>query len=128
MPDDILKQSDVSTKATHTPGPWFVFAGREGIFNNCDVIVSAHVEDAIVCAMGHDMPEIASNARLIAAAPELLAALKAVTEHMDRAGGDAYAMPECPWCKAGPDGDHHGSDCELVAARAAIAKAEGRSA
>jgi hypothetical protein len=64
---------------------------------------------------------------LFEAAPELLDALKALAEHMDRAGGDRDGMPECPWCKSGgPDGDEHAGNCELVAARAAIAKAEGR--
>jgi hypothetical protein len=60
------------------------------------------------------------------AAPELYKALKALSEHMDRSGGDAHGMPECPWCKAGPDGDDHRSECELVLARAALAHGEGR--
>ncbi len=70
--------------------------------------------------------ETEANARLIAAAPELYTALKVVTNHMDRAGGDRDGMPECPWCKSGPDGDGHSGDCELLIARAALAKAEGR--
>ena len=58
--------------------------------------------------------------------------LEAVTKDMDRAGGDGYGMPECPWCHAegaGPriesDADvRHDSDCELVLARAALAESE----
>jgi hypothetical protein len=58
---------------------------------------------------------------------ELLVALKAVTEHMDRAGGDGYGMPECPWCQSQrQDVEEHDADCALMVARAAIAKAEGR--
>lgn len=54
----------------------------------------------------------------------LIAHVKALTDNMDRAGGDGYGMPECPWCRAqdSRDGDdkwHHG-DCELAAARAAL--------
>lgn len=34
-------------------------------------------------------------------------------------------VPECPWCKAGPDNDGtHAADCELVAAREAVAALE----
>lgn len=44
-------------------------------------------------------------------------ALLKVTEHMDRAGGDAYAMPECPWCHWQDDRQDHASDCELFQAR-----------
>jgi len=51
----------------------------------------------------------------------LKAALKAVTDDMDRAGSDSYGMPECPWCWRGPDGDEHNADCELLAARALLA-------
>lgn len=75
---------------------------------------------------GHDnTPE--ANAHLVAAAPDLYAALTALAAHMDRAGGDADGMPECPWCGFGPDGDDHAGNCELVAAREALAKAEGKS-
>jgi hypothetical protein len=54
---------------------------------------------------------------------ELLAALKALAAHMDRAGGDRDGMPECPWCKW-QEGDSHANDCELLIARAAIENAE----
>lgn len=82
------------------------------------------------CFRGHSYAEWIQRAAEDAAASqrELLEALKAVTEHMDRAGGDAHGMPECPWCKAGPEYDTtHAGDCDLLKARAAIAKAEGRS-
>lgn len=54
----------------------------------------------------------------------LLEALKALSVHMDRVGGDRDGMPECPWCKHGPDGDDHAGNCELLAARDAITEAE----
>jgi hypothetical protein len=55
---------------------------------------------------------------------ELYDALKALAFGMDRAGGDAHGMPECPWCKAGPDGDDHRGDCELAQAREVLAKVD----
>lgn len=54
----------------------------------------------------------------------LVEALRALTEHMDRAGGDAHGMPECPWCHADSNDNEHRGECELVQARAALAQAE----
>lgn len=48
------------------------------IFDAGDVIVAESVDDAIICSMGHDLREVDANARLIAAAPEMLEALEAV--------------------------------------------------
>ena len=117
----------------HTPGPWMregllVYAlhhygwekGAPRMVNRFSARVDAYV------FQGGSHEEADANAHLIAAAPELLEALKAVTEHMDRAGGDAHGMPECPWCGSGPYGDDHAGDCELMKAREAIAKAEGQ--
>lgn len=58
--------------ASHTPGPWHVHGGEIG--------PSPDETIAVVCALSGndgDMEEEA-NARLIAAAPDLLAALEAV--------------------------------------------------
>ncbi len=54
----------------------------------------------------------------------LQSALKAVTDDMDRAGGDGYGMPECPWCHAQTDDPEyqHKADCELAAARAVLVR------
>jgi hypothetical protein len=64
--------------------------------------------------------------RACSVVPDLLAALKDITSHMDRAGGDGYGMPECPWCRFQTDDNGHSGDCELEKARAVIAKAEAR--
>lgn len=56
--------------------------------------------------------EVAANARLIAAAPELLAALKAAANCLGNASAN---MPDCPHRNA------------WATARAAIAKAEGEA-
>jgi hypothetical protein len=55
------------------------------------------------------------------------AALEALVADMDRAGGDGYGMPECPWCMAqgSREGDDkwHASECPLLAAREALSPA-----
>ena len=88
----------------HTPGPWTVESadwpdGPPGI-------VRYYVR--------HDPPVInVPNARLIAAAPDLLAALKAVIASPGCCDGDC-----CPAAKA--------QTAALADARAAVAAAEGR--
>jgi hypothetical protein len=75
--------------------------------------VSEHIEDAIICSIGGDVPEAEANARLIAAAPELLIALKQMVKQLegaqvaDNESGDNRPMP-------------------IPYALAVIAKAEGR--
>lgn len=84
----------------HTPGPW--------VFNGGDHAPILHIYATDDKHVFHDvrpLPEQEANARLMAAAPELLAALKAL-------------LAELPnfMAKSGAVGD----------ARAAVAKAEGR--
>jgi len=69
-------------KTEHTPGPWNVTA----IGNNYDH--HGIYADEGPCAQGTDICNTvygAANARLIAAAPELLAALEQIAEHEYRA-------------------------------------------
>jgi hypothetical protein len=54
----------------------------------------------------------------------MLMALKRVTDHMDRAGGDGYGMPECPWCKVQDEDRPHLPECELMLARQVIVDVE----
>ena len=111
--------------AQHTPGPWTPFildkplseiptyvekciaagTGEEFFF------VAAEMPDGAVdvCHVGNG-PRREANARLIAAAPELLAALKVVTAHL------ASQPPR-----------NQGWNAALNMAEAAIAKAEGRA-
>jgi hypothetical protein len=93
----------------HTPGPWLPFISETGGF-----AIEDSNRSRILCQRAdwpHRAQESRANARLIAAAPELLAALKAYL----------VAKPQCE-CS-----DHSG--CPMasarVLARAAIAKAEG---
>ena len=94
--------------SAHTPGPWFV----DGL------IVTARQKGSIGFAYGPAMPENSAvgraslaNARLIAAAPELLAALQSLLSDWDAVCGSH-----------GWDKNHL---CGPVDARAAIAKATG---
>jgi hypothetical protein len=73
----------------HTPGPWVI----DGSVNaeNLDVINSegriAMIDDSR--STGWNVPTINANARLIAAAPELLEALKDAIEIIEGTGLDA---------------------------------------
>ena len=113
-------------QATHTPGPWIVdeygHVYAEAFIKHGTVVVDGEekpYKSGLVALPYGEIIDLKittdANARLIAAAPELLAALKDVTERFVR-------------CAV-----HSGSDREFVEgavehARAAIAKAEGREA
>ena len=85
-----------------TPGPWHHIdvPSVRSLFNGCSCIFSEHIDDAIVASIGEDVPNHVGNANLIAAAPELYEALKAL-------------------CSAN-------TAANLAKAQAAILKAEGR--
>jgi hypothetical protein len=96
----------------HTPGPWSIRHAVDGS-GDCGIIATRqdgalhHVVVAEVFAsIDHEderSPEVTANSRLIAAAPELLAALEALLPGADAMGWDTSA------------------------ARAAIAKAKGQA-
>lgn len=103
------------TNTQHTPGPWIVGARYSG--NKVEIANASY--DKVICTVWthqfqgstfepdkqfQPLPYGAANARLIAAAPELLAALQAVADYW--AGGDVPADID-------------------AAMRAAIAKATG---
>ena len=101
----------------HTPGPWsymlwrdesIIHAGREGSHDSgFDIIAKTYTLDEF-CADQY-------NGRLIAAAPELLAALQGVINILGSAESNASGNPE--WDYVGP---------RVAAARAAIEKATGK--
>lgn len=93
-----------------TPGPW-----RSG--DHSHEVYDPHSGETI-CTMGNTaFPSIfpEANACLIAAAPELLEALKGLLEHC--------AMVHKYW---GDNSNQKQADSAIDKARAAIAKAEGR--
>lgn len=91
----------------HTSGPWGIYdTAAYGIHICKGGIAGQHIASA-QRYVGLTQDETVANARLIAAAPDLLDALKALTEKLAMSG-DAWRWKE-----------------ELPQAAAAIAKAEG---
>ena len=99
--------------AKHTPGPWSWGSDYNGLYGagpDNDVLSTAYYENMWL-SHKRDEAEREANARLIAAAPELLEALIAVKEVLDFAIGADLVPP-------------HADGPAAMAARA-IAKATG---
>lgn len=91
----------------HTPGPWRMYEGNRGSFVFYGIADVADMSPAYVRQESDDAATMKANAQLIAAAPELLESLKEVLYYIgDRKVTTLGAM---------------------IRARAAIAKAEGRT-
>lgn len=94
------------TETKHTPGPWVIddasllFDGSTS--HGPEIHICSDVAEAVIARIGGDVQDPQSNARLIAAAPDLLAALEA--------GIGFYPVPSE----------------QRTAALAAIAKARGK--
>ena len=107
----------------HTPGPWHVDpkAPEESFFEDVSILRHDGLAVAVAVHNGDIIPpEPEANARLIAAAPELLLALHELLE--------AYSKPDERLCCDGRDCGCMGSTVHQQAehyARAAIAKATG---
>ena len=102
----------------HTPGPWALVTntghtGQDGIQRAriacCEGIHLINVHQNV---LGRNYSELTANARLIAAAPELLAACKALVKRIEHAVHD---HPDDFWLGA-----------EYQNGMAAIAKATGK--
>lgn len=116
----------------HTPGTWEL--DRHGLITAGDWHSHAP-KGRIVCQLyGHATTAAAeswANGRLIAAAPDLLAALKKLTAVPVVTSAYLSEVVECAYCSAEVDTSNdgyrleHTPDCEWVKARAAIARAEG---
>ena len=101
----------------HTPGPWMLLEDR---LRSGDYLIGASPADAFARVPSANENSRA-NARLIAAAPDLLAALR-ILNHMggDERGG--YCI--CPRSDGSAPNEKHSTGCAM--ARAAISKAEGK--
>ncbi len=88
-------------KTTHTPGDWRVSPISGHLMSGHAVIALRPIDR---------LPEQEANFALFAAAPELLAALLALTDAVETADDKGVAMS--------------GNSREMVAARSAIAKAQ----
>lgn len=116
--------NDTTTGTRHTPGPWTAEVPPRDAYTDPDIMLNddtafwiagpGRTGEVLASVFRTSHGEADTNARLIAAAPQLLDALKALAR-IDNGS--------C-WC------DHailpgHSSAC--LKARAAIAKAEGRT-
>ena len=108
----LLKSGLTAPMSTHTPGPWHIYRRRpDDIYRGpagTFFVVDADQSNVADVVINGDRSTTKSNARLIAAAPDLLAALKALLAYEDETEGGFMT------------GD-------IIKARAAIAKAEGAS-
>lgn len=114
----------------HTPGPWKLcpVVDSRGRTDQPDVRWVASdglvVDDPVVLLAGNlSHPEAVANARLIAAAPELLLAAKHAIEFMRGMHGNDLQANEAPNGQAGPE---YESIEAYHALMKAIAKAEGK--
>lgn len=106
----------------HTPGPWKVL--RDAVFH----VETAYADQEYsgnICTVyeGTGMPKVMAeaNARLLAAAPEMLEALKELAARFEVQG----AKPNKDWpCLCNECVDSKDDTCRHTRARAAIAKAE----
>ena len=85
------KQHNRAALRRHTPGPWTIEADRdwEGVGRRHALHDNRHVvaHSGIICDL-RDQPSQAADARLIAAAPDLLHALKWAAEYVSLYNGD----------------------------------------
>lgn len=109
----------------HTPGPWKAFARDENNYSLDDVMTEAKPHKRICNAYGgtsDSTSEYAANARLIAAAPDLLDACKLALAYLEDTGSgffDQLTPHEKRWHIGGEYGDF----ILLERFRAVIAKA-----
>lgn len=117
----------MTTQATHTPGLWSVSIDRDKYDSSLDDIrVLAeewrnHPQGPLTIAQvnQHLAGESVANARLIAAAPDLLEALRGLLDQLEAVG--IYIPGE-------DSGQWHGAEgLSFRKASEAIAKAEGRA-
>ena len=100
-----ITEIPATPRPAHTPGPWTILP------NTPHFVRAMHPAEGMqpVATVYHFDGELAANARLRAAAPELLEALEAVLPDLEH-----YVATHGP-----------GPDKRLAIARAAIAKARG---
>jgi len=111
----------LSEQGKNTPGPWQTLPEEvdrdyirvRGTRIGCKYKI-ANVPHTIIPGQTYGVDETRADARLIAAAPDLLAALEALTPILEAAESNASGNPEWFWVSP-----------RINAAREAIAKAKG---
>jgi len=107
-------EESMSENTKHTPGPWTVEPRK------CGFGFWVMTQDKAVCEIMHD-DKSEADARLISAAPDLLAALQGLN-YYGEIGNGFCCCPRQNW--QDPD-DLHSTAC--LDARKALRKAEGRA-
>jgi len=110
---------------TFSPGPWTVNLVEVQHADGVSLIayIKADTGHREIAVLYNDEDRVA-NARLIAAAPTMLEALREIIAdayYVENPGG----TPICTHCQE-LEGDPHDPDCSMQFVIAAIAKAEGR--
>lgn len=126
---EMKTESKEGNVAKHTPGPWLVVVGADNDGETENVYASirnvpceAQPSSYHLARIWADSQNPEANASLIAAAPEMLAALKAIKKLLDRDGDYSFTTKDgSGMCLA--DQMIVGQACEQ--ADAAIRKAEG---
>lgn len=93
-------QTTNETTVQHTPGPWIIETDESGLATVTDSATEG-IEIAKIrthsIRIGIKVPDLreekTANARLIAAAPELLAALEAIRTAYDNAARHGHSIP-----------------------------------
>ena len=106
--DRLAKDIRQAPEAKHTPGPWNVSGLPDTYRRDC---INANGPRPVAEVPRHN-PDWQANARLIAAAPDLLEACKFLIARSGTMGPEDAAYAECSWEAIGK-------------IEAAIAKAEG---
>jgi hypothetical protein len=99
----------MTTQATHTPGPWEISKNEVGELDICEAGAGNMLADLAKCK------NAVANARLIAAAPDLLEALRGLLRETRQ------SVPNINVKK------HFSLMVQMEEAKSAIAKAEGRA-
>ncbi len=126
--------------AEHTPGPWEEDITEDGLLRVIapDAGDRHHETVCIIDDMETSTEQDHWNARLIAAAPELLVLLEESVASLNHYVVHSEDCPMCFWCDSEwdwvvdtmdivPSSETHTPDCWVVRVRAAIAKARGSS-
>jgi hypothetical protein len=118
--------------AAHTPGPWNAGDGKQNgtsLMVYCNDSLGSRVADCSNSGHGITDAQDEANARLIAAAPDLLALAKKLASECAECRGRGYTFSDDGIVGFGPDDRlptrEACADCADI--REVVAKAEGRS-
>lgn len=112
--------------ADFTPGPWAVVANLSGSENHKGFYIKSKkfVLAYDVIPVDEDGNEGRANAHLIAAAPDLYAALEAALPRLAHKFECGRVKPTAEW-EDGGSWDFSGCNCEIRTVKAALAAARG---